>query len=168
VRPGMMRRMDRSRALAMAAFAAWAFVGGAIVAPLLETAHHEAGAWLGALYAPLCHQLPERSFAIAGHPVALCARCVGGSVGAALGLSLTFFGLARLRGDRRAWLALAALPVILDVGARWYGAAGAGNALRAALTLPLGLVAGALLAEGIVDLAGRPVRSLLVVQGRIR
>lgn len=45
----------------------------------------------------ICHQIPERSFHIAGHQLPLCARCTGTYMGA-----LTGFALMTLWGRRRA------------------------------------------------------------------
>jgi uncharacterized membrane protein len=36
----------------------------------------------------VCHQIPERSFVLAGRPLPLCARCTGTFLGASLGLIL--------------------------------------------------------------------------------
>jgi uncharacterized membrane protein len=36
----------------------------------------------------ICHQIPERSFEIAGRPLPLCARCTGTFLGALLGFSM--------------------------------------------------------------------------------
>ena len=33
--------------------------------------------WLRILFAPLCHQIPERSFWLNGRPLAVCVRCSG-------------------------------------------------------------------------------------------
>ena len=38
----------------------------------------------------ICHQIPERSFDIAGRPLPLCARCTGTFLGALLGFGMIF------------------------------------------------------------------------------
>jgi uncharacterized membrane protein len=45
----------------------------------------------------VCHQIPERSFILAGRPLPLCARCTGTFLGAVLGLTVML-----LRGRNRA------------------------------------------------------------------
>ena len=64
----------------------------------------------------MCHQLPERSFWIAGHPLAVCARCLGIYAGFAVAAAL--YPLARslknMRTPRREWLAVALLPTTVD------------------------------------------------------
>jgi uncharacterized membrane protein len=167
VRSGSTRRNERSRWLAAATIAAWTFVAGSFLPPVLTILHRGGGPTLDALYSPLCHQSAARSFQIGGQRIAVCARCLGAYAGGALGLSFALLGLV-LRGDRRVWLALAAAPCAVDVGLRMCGAPGAGNALRALLALPPGLVAGLLLAEGIADLARRPSWSTAIADGRNR
>lgn len=55
----------------------------------------------------ICHQIPERSFHIAGHQLPLCARCTGIYMGALAG-----FTLMTLWGRRRA-VGLPSVPIIL-------------------------------------------------------
>lgn len=64
----------------------------------------------------LCHQLPERSFFIAGHKFAVCARCTGIYAGFALAF-LTyplFRSLHSTAVPPRKWLFLAAVPLAID------------------------------------------------------
>lgn len=54
------------------------FVIGSVVAPL--AAHYkfyELSAKLTSLFMFSCHQRPDRTFWLAGYPVALCCRCLG-------------------------------------------------------------------------------------------
>jgi len=39
-----------------------------------------------AVFAPVCHQIPGRCFALDGHPLAVCGRCLGIYAGFAAGL----------------------------------------------------------------------------------
>jgi len=102
----------------------------------------------------ICHQLPDRSFFIDGRQLPVCARCTGLYVSGAVG----FFGWVALkiaRGWRgtvvppRAALAIvagAAVPTAISyltgVAGVWDGS----NLTRAALAVPLGLAAGAVVA----------------------
>ena len=87
------------------------WVGGAVLAPLLETAPSEGvkgSPFVSPVYyfyGHVCHQIAERSFSLAGQPLAVCARCLGIYVG---GLAaLMFYPLMRplKRTDllRRRW-----------------------------------------------------------------
>ncbi len=49
----------------------------------------------------VCHQIPERSFVLAGRPLPLCARCTGTFLGATLGLAVMLL-LRRGRASRMA------------------------------------------------------------------
>ena len=62
-------------AIALVLGAPLSAASGGIAAPLLYE-----------LFAPVCHQMAERSFHLAGHPLAVCHRCFGYYVGFTLGL----------------------------------------------------------------------------------
>jgi uncharacterized membrane protein len=94
------------------------YVGLICAAPLLRARGYAvASALLYSVFAPLCHQQPERSFYLAGYPLAVCARCFGIYAGGALCLLL--YPLVRSLADAtsvpaRAWLVVAALPTAVD------------------------------------------------------
>ena len=91
----------------------------------------------------VCHQRPERSFAIAGHTLPVCARCTGLYISALLG-GLLALVLAPRRVDRneaRWLLAIAALPTAVTWLAEVAGLAHPSNVVRAAAALSLGAVA---------------------------
>ena len=71
----------------------------------------------------LCHQLPERSYFIGEHKLAVCARCTGLYAGFAL--TWLLYPLVRpLRSvdwPPREWLLLAAFPMAVDVGLTFLG-----------------------------------------------
>jgi uncharacterized membrane protein len=102
----------------------------------------------------LCHQRPERSFHIAAAQLPVCARCTGLYVGGALG-ALAWLIWRRLQPEaasmidpKRATMILliASAPTVLTVMTAAAGIWDLPNAGRAALALPLGLAAGAVLA----------------------
>jgi uncharacterized membrane protein len=108
----------------------------------------------------VCHQLPERSFVVAGRQLPVCARCTGLYLGVALGL----FGWLVLRWvwasarNVRPRPALTALwicgvPTAISWATGVLGLWDGSNATRAALALPLGLAIGAVAAAaGAKDL----------------
>lgn len=102
----------------------------------------------------LCHQRPERSFHLAGAQLPVCARCTGLYVGGAIGV-VAWVMWRRHRSETTArvdaksamrLMLIAAAPTAFTVATAVVGIWDLSNAGRAALALPLGMVAGALLA----------------------
>jgi uncharacterized membrane protein len=98
-------------------------------------------------YRPTCHQLPERSFWIAGHQVAVCARC--SSIYVSFWVVGMIYALwATIRPNRfPAWnppplwvIGAAAIPMGLDGVSQFFGFRVSTNSLR---TLTGGLVGAA-------------------------
>ena len=71
----------------------------------------------------LCHQLPERSYFIAGQKLAVCARCTGIYAGFLLILALypLFRSLRDTSLPHRRWLLLATTPMVVDFGLTFAG-----------------------------------------------
>jgi len=69
-----------------------------------------------AVFAPTCHQIPERCFALGGHPLAVCGRCLGVYAGFAAGLALypLIRGFSRLALPMARVFVLSILPLALD------------------------------------------------------
>ena len=93
------------------------FVSLIIAAPLLVAGGHQSAALnIYHTFGFLCHQLPDRSFFLAGNKFAVCSRCTGIYSGAAL--ALLFYPLLRpLRltyTPSRKWLIAAAIPLVID------------------------------------------------------
>jgi uncharacterized membrane protein len=103
---------------------AFAIVGMILTAPLAAASNHTSLAL--AIYRPFrafCHQLPERSFFIAGHQFAVCARCFGLYGGFAL-LLLLYPLIRPLRSTvlpAPKWLFLAAAPMAVDFSLTFFG-----------------------------------------------
>jgi uncharacterized membrane protein len=88
-----------------------------IVAPVAAAAGYKGVAF--AIYqgfAPLCHQLPERSYFIEGYKFAVCSRCTGIYAGFAFTLLLypLFRSLRNVATPPRSLLILAVLPLAID------------------------------------------------------
>jgi uncharacterized membrane protein len=98
--------------------------GGIVLAPLCCTGGERA---LGAdqalyqFYHPICHQLPERSLVLAGHPLGVCSRCTSIYFAFLLGtLLFPFFRSIRQASLPPRWLLIvAAVPMLVD--ATWVG-----------------------------------------------
>ena len=97
-------------------------------------------------FALICHQRPERSFWIFGAPVAVCARCLGIYLGAAIGLLL--------RTSRRVAMNIliaAASMNALDVVTELAGLHGNWMAVRFVLGIALGAAFGLLISSAIAN-----------------
>jgi uncharacterized membrane protein len=94
------------------------------VAPLAAgSGHGQLAAGIYAAFATLCHQLPERSYFIDGHKLAVCSRCAGVYGGFVLAL-LLYPLLRSLRNaafPARKWLLLAAVPLAVDFSLTFFG-----------------------------------------------
>jgi uncharacterized membrane protein len=71
----------------------------------------------------VCHQIPERSFFIAGHPFAVCARCFGLYAGFTLATIAypLVCSLKKTDAPPRKWLFLAAAPLVIDYALGVFG-----------------------------------------------
>jgi uncharacterized membrane protein len=119
--------------LALAAFA---------LAPALHLVFPTFAAF--AFFAPVCHQDRARSIWLLGTPVAVCARCLGIYMGAAVGALLTL-----PRRIALLWLSAALAINALDVGTEIAGLHGNWLDVRLVLGMLLGGAIAALLATGV-------------------
>jgi len=137
--------------------AALAVVSLIIAAPLLAAAHN---GWSIAIYYAfgfLCHQLPERSYFIAGHKLAACSRCSGIYLGATL--TLLVYPLNRsLRSvdpPARKWLFAAAIPLFVDFFLTFVGVWENTHTTRFVTGFIFGSAVGFYVMPGLVELSLR-------------
>ena len=105
----------------------------------------------------VCHQIPERSLFIAGHPLAVCSRCAGIYVGFAVAV-LVYPLLRSLRdveAPQRKWLLMAAVPLALDFSLGFLGIWQNTHLSRFATGTLLGAVAVFYVMPGLADLGLR-------------
>ena len=116
----------------------------AVAVPVLMARVPEIGFALQRGFALVCHQRPERSFILFGGSVAVCARCLGIYIGAAVGLLIV---VAR----QVAWrLLLAAVSInAIDWLAELSGLHGNWIAARFLLGLTVGATAAMLVIASI-------------------
>jgi uncharacterized membrane protein len=133
-----------------------ALVSLIVVAPLAA-----AGGYNGAAFAiyrafgVLCHQIPERSYFIDGHKLAVCSRCTG--IYAGFAFTLLLYPLVRsLRNTAtppRSLLILAALPLAIDFSLTFFGIWENTHTSRLLTGLLLGSVAVFYVMPGIIELS---------------
>lgn len=124
VSPFAPREFSRSwawKAWAVAAALSLVWIGLIVGAPVAASGGYEAAAFV--IYQGVkvvCHQMPERAYWVAGHPLAVCARCFGiyaGFTVAVLVYPLAARGWRRtaaLAAPHREWLVLALAPAAID------------------------------------------------------
>ncbi|MDQ5835666.1 MAG: DUF2085 domain-containing protein [Acidobacteriota bacterium] len=113
-------------------------------------------------FRPACHQMPERSFYVAGYPLAVCARCTGLYVGALAGVALypLLRRLTRTDTPPRVWLILAAVPTTVDFALGFFRVWENTHWSRFSTALLLGAVSAFYIVPGLVDLCGMGLRRL--------
>jgi uncharacterized membrane protein len=108
----------------------------------------------------VCHQLPERSFFIAGHKFAVCSRCTGLYFGFAVAtLAYPVFRSLRLTTTpARKWLFVAAAPLGIDFLLGYLNIWNNTHSSRLLTGLLLGAVAVFYVMPGLMDLSQRDWR----------
>ena len=86
-------------------------------APLAQAhGHPEFASTIYKAFSFVCHQIPERSFHLAGHQFGVCSRCTGLYSGFAVASLIYPLARSLKRTDTpsRIWLILAAAPLAID------------------------------------------------------
>lgn len=135
-----------------------ALVSLIVIAPLAAAGGHNGVAFtIYHAFGTLCHQIPERSYFIEGHKLAVCSRCTG--VYAGFAFTLLIYPLVRsLRNTStppRSLLILAALPLAIDFSLTFFGIWENTHTSRLLTGLLLGSVAVFYVMPGIVELSLR-------------
>jgi uncharacterized membrane protein len=101
----------------------------------------------------ICHQIPERSFHLAGNKLAVCSRCTGIYVGLAAA-ALTYplaRPLAPTDPPRLVWLFLAAAPLAIDWSLGYFSIWQNNQASRFGTGFLLGAAAVFYILPGLID-----------------
>jgi uncharacterized membrane protein len=131
-------------------------------APLaLNAGHPFWGLTIYRAFSYVCHQIPERSFFVEGHPFAVCARCTGLYVGftvAVLAYPLVR-SLRQTEAPPRKWLFIAAAPLAIDFTVGFLGIWNNTHFSRFATGALLGSVSVFYVMPGFMDLSLRAWRA---------
>jgi uncharacterized membrane protein len=129
--------------------------GGDGLADLLAVIIHGA-------YGRVCHQIPERSVWVQGHPIAVCARCFGIYLGYFAGLLIYPVARERLNAGLppRRWLILALSPVAVDFAGGYLGLFENTLASRTATGLIAGVAVAIYTAPGLIAATGSALGSI--------
>lgn len=125
-------------------------------APLaLAHGHNSSALVIYGAFSHLCHQIPDRSFFIAGHQFAVCARCTGLYAGFTVA-TLCYPLLRPLRRTdtpQRKWLFMAAAPLVVDFALGYFGVWENTHLSRFVTGALLGSVAVSYVMPGFIDLS---------------
>jgi uncharacterized membrane protein len=129
-----------------------------LVAPVAAaTQHDQVAQSVYHAFKMFCHQIPERSFFIAGHQLAICSRCTGLYAGFAF--TILFYPLVRSLRVTVAppvkWLFLAAVPLLVDFSLTFFGIWENTHTSRLLTGLLLGNVAVFFVMPGLAELSLR-------------
>ena len=129
---------EQTNTLLRAALLLWAaaILGAAVTAPLAASAARPEGWFLYEVLEPFCHQQPKRTWHFQGHPLGVCARCLGVYAG------LLLAALAAFRLPPKTIAAALALLAVSWV-VEFTGLASVSNGIRSLTGLFLGASAGA-------------------------
>jgi uncharacterized membrane protein len=107
-------------------------------------------------FSPVCHQLPERSFVLLGHSLAVCHRCFGIYVGLLAGslIPLPVLTIFRLSLWRRILALAGVVPLLLDALLPMTGIWTGSSASRFFTGMLFGITTSAVVVPGIVEILG--------------
>jgi uncharacterized membrane protein len=135
-----------------------AVVGLIVAAPVFQARGHEtAAAAIYRTFSFVCHQIPERSFHLAGHKFGVCSRCTGLYSGFALA-ALIYPLVRSLRQTETpsiVWLFLAAVPLVIDFSLGYFSIWQNNHASRFATGALLGSVAVFYILPGLIELSSK-------------
>lgn len=140
--------------LVLAAFAIL-LVGSIVLAPFMRSGGGDSmsAQIIYQTFGHFCHQIPERSFHVAGEPFAVCARCFGIYAGFLAGV--LSFPLWRRATQRyfvsRWWLIAALLPMCFDFALEFFGVWHNTHTSRVITGAILGVVAAVYVVPGLID-----------------
>ncbi|MFZ1702186.1 MAG: DUF2085 domain-containing protein [Pyrinomonadaceae bacterium] len=126
-----------------------------ILAPLAKTGGLTAvSSPLYSFFSLICHQLPDRSFHIAGEQFGVCSRCFGVYFGLLLGFAIypLWRNITEIEPLPRFWLFLALIPIGIDWSLTVFGIWGNNHASRVITGLILGLACSTFIVPAIVEI----------------
>jgi uncharacterized membrane protein len=160
---------DRTAPVSRRAIAVWAvtcvialtILGLIAVAPVAQAYGHQSiSATIYKTFSFVCHQIPERSFHLAGHQFAVCSRCTGLYAGFAIAALVYPLARSLTRTDTpsRLWLILATLPLLIDFALGYFSIWENTHLSRFLTGALLSSVAVFYIMPGLIDLSSAVVR----------
>ncbi len=137
------------------------FMSLIIGAPLLLAGGHAFwGLTIVQAFSFVCHQIPERSFFIAGYPFAVCSRCTGIYAGFTIATLLypLVRSLRQTEAPPRKWLFIATAPLAIDFALGYFDIWANTHSSRFATGALLGAVSVFYIMPGLMELSLRSWR----------
>jgi len=133
-----------------------AILAAIVAAPLLQSSGHwTVASQIYRTFSFLCHQIPERSFHIAGQQFAVCSRCTGLYAGFTMAI-LTyplFRSLRKTETPNIIWLFLSALPLAIDFSLTYFGIWQNNHFTRFTTGALFGTVAAIFILPGVIEIS---------------
>jgi uncharacterized membrane protein len=150
------RRYVLIYALTAAGILFW--IAALLGAPWLRSRSFGGSGFIYACFAPVCHQIPARSFFLWGYPLAVCARCFGVYTGFAGGVLLYPFlrGWKAPRLPRLKTLVLFSAPIVFDTAGNFLRIWDTGGILRFLTGIFWGLILPFYFLTGLAELFAFP------------
>ncbi|HEY5838017.1 MAG TPA: DUF2085 domain-containing protein [Pyrinomonadaceae bacterium] len=147
--------------LTLAVFSVSAIIAFVVIAAIVAApVAHANGypAFAAAIYKAfsyLCHQIPERSFHLAGHPFAVCSRCTGLYAGFAFATLAWPLARSLKRTDTPhvIWLLLSGVPLAIDFGLTYFEIWENNHFTRVTTGALFGAVAAIYVVPGLIELS---------------
>lgn len=100
-----------------------AWIGLIFLAPYLKSQSSPFSGFVYTIFSPTCHQIPSRCFYAFGHPLAVCARCLGIYCGFLLGILIFPFmqGFDSPALPKAKTFVLLSIPIALDAAVNLLG-----------------------------------------------
>ena len=140
-----------------------AILAAIIAAPLLQSSGHRTVAFkIYETFSYFCHQIPERSFHLAGQQLAVCSRCTGLYAGFALATVTypLFRSLRKTDTPRIVWLFASALPLGIDFSLTFFGIWQNNHFTRFTTGALFGAVAAIFILPGVIEISSHITRLL--------
>ncbi|HVF29683.1 MAG TPA: DUF2085 domain-containing protein [Pyrinomonadaceae bacterium] len=124
------------------------WLGSTLIAPILDSTP------IYTFFSYVCHQMADRSFYLAGHPIAVCSRCFGIYAGLLVGVLV--YPLWRPIDESepipRLWLFLSLVPVSIDWSLTMFGIWENTHLSRFVTGLILGAACATFIVPALVDI----------------
>lgn len=130
------------------------WIGAMFLAPYLRCESLPSNFFVYAIFSPVCHQIPSRSFHVFGYPLAVCVRCLGIYFGFFVGTALypILQGFSSLTLPKNRAFLILSFPIVLDTIGNFFHIWSTSNGMRFAIGFLWGIILPFYFILGIADL----------------